>query len=99
MASVWIPSLLRDLTGGIIEHQVAGDTINDLINTLEERYPGIQARLCENDAIRPNIALVVDGLHSQKGLRERVTVTSEVHFVPAISGGNTDKVRKAWLTS
>jgi len=88
MASVWIPSLLRDLTGGIVEFRVSGDTVNDLLNTLDERYPGLRARLCDKDAIRPNIALVIDGLRCQKGLRERVAANSEVHFVPAISGGN-----------
>lgn len=79
---------MRDLTGGVTEFQVAGDTVGDLINALEFNYPGIRARLCENDAIRPNIAVVVDGLRSPRGLRQRVTPSSEVHFVPAISGGN-----------
>ena len=99
MASVWIPSLLRDLTGGIVEFRVSGDTVNDLINTLDERYPGLRARLCDKDAIRPNIALVIDGLRSQKGLREPVAANSEVHFVPAISGGNLNKVNNACPTS
>ncbi|MCL4507005.1 MAG: MoaD/ThiS family protein [Chloroflexi bacterium] len=87
MASVWIPSLLRDLTGGISELDVPGQTIREVIDSLDERFPGMRDRLCDQERIRPNIAVVVDGLRSQHGMRERVNADSEVHFVPAISGG------------
>ncbi|HEY3290966.1 MAG TPA: MoaD/ThiS family protein [Anaerolineae bacterium] len=87
MATVWIPSLLRDMTGGLAEIQVSGKTVREVIDALDEMYPGLRDRLVDVDAIRPNIALVVDGLRSRKGLREPVTANSEVHFVPAISGG------------
>lgn len=100
MASVWIPSLLRDMTGGVAEIAVNGETVHDLIDALNVMYPGLRDRLVENDVIRPNIALVVDGLRSQKGLRELVSDTSEVHFVPAISGGGmTNRLNKPCQTS
>jgi sulfur-carrier protein len=91
MAIVWIPSLLRDLTGGLSEVNAPGETVRDLINRLEEQYPGIRERLCDGapgeERIRPNIALVVDGVRCRQGLRQPVGENSEVHFVPAISGG------------
>jgi molybdopterin synthase sulfur carrier subunit len=91
MATVWIPALLRDLTGGIQHASVAGQTLADIIDEMERLYPGIKARLCDDaDAggrIRPNIAVVVDGLRAGRGLRQPIGPSSEVHFVPAISGG------------
>ncbi len=90
MARVWIPSLLRDLTGGISEMTVPGQTIREVIDSLEARFPGLRERLCEQEHIRPNIAVVVDGIRSNQGLRERLDEDSEVHFVPAISGGRLE---------
>ena len=85
--AVWIPSLLRELTGGLERVSVPGESVHQVIDSLEELYPGIKERLCEEDRLRPNIAVVVDGTLSRQRMRHRLTETSEVHFVPAISGG------------
>jgi membrane protein YqaA with SNARE-associated domain/molybdopterin converting factor small subunit len=87
MATIWIPSLLRSFTGGLSEVPANGATVREAIDDLEARYPGIKARLIAEDRLKPNLALVVDGVNSRKGLRHPLTETSEVHFVPAISGG------------
>ena len=87
MAVVWIPSLLRDLTGGEEKLTVPGETVGQVVEALEARYPGILARLCENGRLRSNMTLVVDGVVSRQRLRHRLTDTSEVHFILAISGG------------
>ncbi len=87
MAKVWIPALLRAMTGGQSEIELPGETVRALIDQLEARYPGIRERLIEDDRLRPNIAVVVDGTRSRQGLRQPVSKDSEVHFVPAISGG------------
>ena len=87
MALVWIPSLLRDLTGGEAQVTVPGETVQQLITSLEKTYPGLKARLCEEGQLRPNIAVVVDGQVSSQRMRHRLNKTSEVHFLPAISGG------------
>jgi molybdopterin synthase sulfur carrier subunit len=84
---VWIPSLLRDLTGGEEKVTVPGETVRQVIENLEKIYPGIQSRLCKEDRLRSNISVVVDGQLSQQRLRQRLTETSEVHFLPAIGGG------------
>lgn len=87
MAEVWIPALLQDLTAGQERIQIAGDTVRQLIDALEQQYPGIKARLLDGDRLRPGIAVVVDGEISQQRLRQRVSEHSEVHFLTAISGG------------
>jgi molybdopterin synthase sulfur carrier subunit len=87
MPIVYIPSLLRSLTGGRESVTVSGCTVRQVIESLEEAYPGIQARLFDGDALRPGLALIVDTEASRQGLRHPLTEQSEVHFLPAVSGG------------
>lgn len=87
MPDVWIPPLLRDLTCGQERITVPGETIRQVVGELDTRYAGIKDRLCEGDRLRPNIAVAVDGEVSPKGLRQKVSPESEVHFIPAMSGG------------
>jgi len=84
---VWIPSLHRDLTGGVEKVTLEGDSVAAIVSALESRYPGIEERLCEDGHIRPYIAVSVNGEISQRGLRHRLTENSEIHFIPALSGG------------
>jgi molybdopterin converting factor small subunit len=87
MPIVWIPALLRDLTGEEEKLTVPGETVRQVIEALDAHYPGIMARLCEEGRLRPTIAVVVDGVASRERLRHRLTEASEIHFVLAISGG------------
>lgn len=87
MALVWIPALLRDLTGGAEQAEAAGETVGEVIDHLEERFPGIRARLVEDGRLRPGITVVVDGVTGRRRLRQPVRPQSEVHFIPALSGG------------
>jgi sulfur-carrier protein len=87
MPTIYIPSLMRDLTGGEEVVHAPGQTVRQVIENLEERYPGLQDRLCDENGLRPNFILVVDGELSHRRLRQALTEDSEVHFLPAISGG------------
>ena len=87
MATVWIPPLLRDLTGGTPTVSADGASVRQLVDALEGLYPGIKARLCQADSLRPGMTVVVDGLVAPLGLLQVVKPDSEVHFLPAIGGG------------
>jgi molybdopterin converting factor small subunit len=87
MAVVWIPSLLRDLTNGQETVTVSGTTVRQVLDTLEAAYPGTKARLCDENGLRRGIAVAVDTQISRLGLEQPVGEKSEVHFLPAISGG------------
>ncbi len=87
MPVVFIPALLRDLTGGVESLEVPGGTVREAIDQLEASYPGVKERLYDGDRLRPGIAVAVDGAISRKRLRHRLEAGSEVHFLPAISGG------------
>jgi molybdopterin converting factor small subunit len=87
MPTVWIPSLLRPLTAGRETLEVAGATVGEVVADLDARFPGLRARLCDGDRLKPGITVAVDGQMARAGLAEPVGAASEVHFVPSISGG------------
>lgn len=78
---------MRSLTNGKSQVEVEGSTVREIVATLEARYPGVMARIVEDDRIRPGLSVAVDGTVGNKGLRESVGPNSEVHFVPAMTGG------------
>ena len=88
MALVWIPALLRDLTGGQECIRVEAGTVAEVVDELERRFPGFAERICEEGRLRPSMSVVVDGVVSRQKLRRRLEPESEVHFLPAISGGD-----------
>ena len=87
MPMISIPSLMQDLTSGQNTVLVKGTTVRQVVNNLEDIYPGIKARLCDAGRIRPNIAVYVDGIISREGIRQHIAEDAEIHFLPAISGG------------
>ncbi len=95
MATVYIPSLVRDLTGGADPVTVSGGTVRELLDRLEASYPGMRARLCDGAQLRRGLAVVVDGLWSPLGLEQAVGPASEVHFVPAIAGGSRRRPKQS----
>lgn len=87
MATVFIPSLMQTLTDGEKQVRVEGSTVRQIINNLDGMYPGVKARLVEDDRVKPNISVAVDGEVTPLGMLEKVGEDSEVHFLPAIGGG------------
>jgi sulfur-carrier protein len=90
MPGVCIPSLLGDLTGGAEQVMAPGESVRQLVDELDARFPGIRERLCEGDRLRPTILLIVDGAVSRQRMRQTLNDDSEVHFLPAIGGGQCD---------
>lgn len=87
MPTVFIPSMLRSVTGGKEALEVEGSTVREVINNLESIAPGLRAELVQDGALKPNLAVAVDGAVAPLGLFEPVDPDSEIHFVAAISGG------------
>ena len=88
MAIVFIPSLMRDLTGGADKVTVEGATLRQVINALEAAHPGTKGRLMDSEGrIQEGLAVAIDGETTHLGLIEPVKETSEIHFIPAIGGG------------
>ncbi len=87
MATVFVPTMLQAMTQGVKQVEIPAANVRQVIDRLEELYPGIKARLVEAGQIRPNLAVAIDGEVARMGLLEKVGEASEVHFVPAIGGG------------
>ncbi len=87
MATVFIPSLMQNLTDGKPRVQIQGATVRQIIDNLDSEYPGVKARLVEDGRVKPNISVAVDGEVTPLGMLEKVSENSEVHFLPAIGGG------------
>ncbi len=87
MATVSIPLLLNDVTGGSRHAEVAGATLAEIIAALDTIHPGIEARILDGRKISPNLALVVDGRIAGEGLATPVAEDSQVNILPAFGGG------------
>jgi molybdopterin converting factor small subunit len=81
VATVHIPSALRALACGQSHVAVEARDVRELIARLDERFPGMATRL------GPDVAVAIDGEIYSDPLLEPVGPQSEVHFLPAISGG------------
>ena len=87
MATVYIPSLMQKLTDGQSKVEIERATVRQLIAKLESQLPGMSERLVEDNRIKGNISVAVDGEITPLGMLEKVGENSEVHFLPAIAGG------------
>ena len=87
MATVFIPALLHQFTDNVSQIDVEGPNVRTIVNNLDLKFPGIKAKLVEGHKIKPSISVAVDGNITPMGLLQDVESDSEVHFLPAISGG------------
>lgn len=88
MPTVYIPSLMQGLCGDQQTVEVDGSTLRQVVEALDRAYPGMKERLVEGGGIRSNISVAIDGEVTTLGMLETVGENSEVHFLPAISGGS-----------
>jgi len=87
MAELRLPTTLPPLFPGLPRKlDVDAATVQEAIDRLDERWPGLRDRLCEpGPALRPHINVYVD--------RERAELTtpleprSRIDVIAAISGG------------
>lgn len=87
VATVFIPSMLRPLAEGHETLDISGVTVREIVDALAARYPELGSRLLDQRRLRANISVAIDGEVSTLGLLDQVSEDSEVHFIPAISGG------------
>jgi molybdopterin synthase sulfur carrier subunit len=89
MATVRIPTPLRTLTGGEDQVQAAGDTVKDVIETLEKNHPGIRERLLDEKGVRRFVNIYVgdEDIRFLDGLGTKLKSSDEISIVPAIAGG------------
>jgi molybdopterin converting factor small subunit len=87
MATVTIPLLLKDVTGGVRRAEVPGNNLGEVIRALDRIYPGIEARILSDGRLLPYVTLTIDGAIAAQGLTSRVGPQSEVSILPSAGGG------------
>ncbi|MGZ4488710.1 MAG: MoaD/ThiS family protein [Nocardioides sp.] len=88
--SVRIPTILRTYTGGESEVSAAGATLAEVLDDLDSSYPGIKARILdEQGAIRRFVNVYVgnDDVRFLEALDTATADGAQVSVIPAVAGG------------
>ncbi len=87
MADLHLPGTLTPLFAGLPRRvEVDATTVDEAIDELERRWPGLRDRLCEpGPALRQHIHVYVD--KERAALETALERRSRVDVVAAISGG------------
>ncbi|HBY92633.1 MAG: MoaD family protein [Ardenticatenaceae bacterium] len=91
MATVYVPTPLRRLTGGQAKVEVQASTIGELVDELEASYPGLKDRLLDEDGnIKRFINVFVNGeeIRSLQSEQTPLKASDEVSIIPAMAGGD-----------
>ena len=89
-AKVRVPTQLRELTGGVGEVSVDGDTVAEVLAALETAHPGFRDRLFDDSGkLRRfvNVFVADEDVRFLQGLDTKVSEGQTVSIVPAVAGG------------
>ena len=90
MPTVLSPTPLRKLTNELESVSGAGATIGELIDNLDQAFPGLKDRICDEAGnVRRFVNIYVNG-EDIRFLEEKATPVKdndEISIVPAIAGG------------
>ena len=87
---VRIPTPLRRVTNGQDKVNVEGSTLGEVVGSLENEFPGIKERLCdEHGELRNFVNVYVNGedVRFLEGLNTATKEGDEISIVPAVAGG------------
>ncbi|MFL2803958.1 MAG: ubiquitin-like small modifier protein 1 [Dehalococcoidia bacterium] len=89
-ATVRIPTPLRKVTNGADKASVEGNSISEAIESLENIFPGIKKRICEESGeLRSFVNVFVNGedIRFSDGINTPISSGDEISLVPAVAGG------------
>tara|TARA_B100000214_G_C23503134_1_gene417093 strand:- start:116 stop:379 length:264 start_codon:yes stop_codon:yes gene_type:complete len=87
MIKVFLPYKTRKLFNLPTEIDGEGNNLRNLIEFLDEKYPGLKQELVDDEKLKPTISAVIDGRTTRLGLIQKLEKVSEIHFLPSIAGG------------
>jgi molybdopterin synthase sulfur carrier subunit len=80
------PALVNLFAGSLRRLEVSAASVGEVIDALDERWPGMRDRLCDSrPAVRRHINVFVDGRRAT--LETRLAPGATVFIITAISGG------------
>jgi len=87
---VLVPTPLQKFTNNEAEIKCSASSVGELIDSLETDYPGIKARLCDDDG-KPrrfvNFYVNSEDIRFLEGTDTLLTDKDVVSIVPAVAGG------------
>ena len=90
-ATVRIPTPLRKVTNGEDKASVDAGTMVEVVESLEEQFPGLKARICDDDGeLRSFVNVYVNGedIRFLDGIGSAISSGDEISIVPAVAGGS-----------
>jgi len=90
MATVYVPTPLRRLTGGQSKVEATGQDIAAVFQAMDEQFPGVSEKLLDEDGRVKrfiNVFLNDDEIRSLQGMSTPVKESDRVSIVPAMAGG------------
>ena len=88
--SVRIPTILRTYTGDESQVNADGATLSEVLDSLETSYPGIRARIVDEDGkLRRfvNVYVAEEDVRFAEGLETPTPDTTQISIIPAVAGG------------
>jgi molybdopterin synthase sulfur carrier subunit len=88
--TVSLPSPLRAKVGNLASVTIAGGTIREIIDALEQNFPGLRFNLCyETGELRPyvNVFLNRANIRYLQGLDTPVLAGARIHILQSVAGG------------
>ena len=89
-AIVRIPTPLRKVTNGEDKASVDAGSMVEVVKSLEVQFPGLIARICDDDGeLRSFVNVYINGedVRFLDGMNSSVSSGDEVSIVPAVAGG------------
>ncbi len=86
---VSVPTILRSYTGGAKSVAATGDSLQEVIDSLNASYPGIADRLIDESGLRRfvNVYLNDEDVRFLDGLKTPVADNDAITILPAVAGG------------
>ncbi len=78
------------MTNGEDKASVDAGTMDDIVESLEQQYPGIKDRICDTEGgLRSFVNVYINGedIRFIDGMSSTVNSGDEVSIVPAVAGG------------
>jgi molybdopterin converting factor small subunit len=88
--SVKVPTILRTYTGGTADVTVNGATLADALTDLDVQYPGIGARVLDDEGrLRRFVNVYVndDDVRFLENLQTPTPDGTSISIIPAVAGG------------
>ena len=88
--AVKIPTILRTYTGGVSDVTVSGATLSEALTDLDAQYPGIGARVLDDQGkLRRFVNVYVndDDVRFLENLSTPTPDGANISIIPAVAGG------------